>query len=93
MSLFDGYIQQLQQILGVPFQNGGFHLSVRWDSVEEARDRLVRLRLMQKELRMLKKEVSAHKREMRSEYVNQRQSVGLGVGSAVDGASSACAKQ
>ena len=74
---------RIAQILESHFTSGRLSFSINWDTPEEAKIQLNRIRLKQKELRLVKKDINATMKAIRSEYTARKAQVGTGLGSGI----------
>jgi len=76
-------IAKIGEIVGDNVSDGKIDFKYSWDSYEQAKALLVRIRIVQKELRLLKQQVGATISSTKSDFSSARISVGKGVGSSI----------
>lgn len=74
------YEHQIEQILGSQFRSGKIDFHIRWQTQEEAKQQLARIRQIQKELRLLKKSINTTVKAVRSSYIAKKAQIGTGIG-------------
>lgn len=79
------YYEKVAEILGVTPINGTFDLKFSINNEQDAKQAILRIKLMSKELKLLKKELSAVITEAKAIFSGQRSRVGHNVGSALEG--------
>lgn len=77
------YQSQIEQILGSRFRSGKIELQFIWNSPEEARQHLIEIRHMQKQLRLVKKDLNATMKVVRANFAAKRAQVGTGLGTGI----------
>jgi exonuclease VII small subunit len=73
-------LAQISDIVGDDISDGEINLHYSWNSYEQAKALLVRIRTVQKELRLLKQQISSAISSTKSEFTTERVSVGKSVG-------------
>jgi len=72
----DQYLVRLKAILGISPDESTGSLSVKWETPDEARQQLSRVRVLQQELRLLRKAIQATTADVRSGFTTARAQVG-----------------
>jgi GYF domain 2 len=76
-------IAKIGEIVGDDVSDGKIDFKYSWDSYEQAKALLLRIRTVQKELRLLRRQISATISSTKSDFSGARISVGKGVGSSI----------
>ena len=77
------FIDRISSIVGDDVSDGEINLHYSWNSHQQAKALLLRIRTVQKELRLLKQEVTATISAARSEFTTARTAVGKSVGAGI----------
>jgi hypothetical protein len=76
-------IARISEIVGDDVFDGEINLHYSWNSPEQARALLVRIRTVEKQLRLLKQRIGAAISSAKSEFASARVAVGKSVGASV----------
>lgn len=74
------YLARINQIVGCDVSSSSAKLHFTWNSYDEGRALIQRLRIMQKELRLLKQEINAAVSAINSEFTTARTKLGKSFG-------------
>lgn len=73
------FLARIEAIVGSPIEDDEIKFDLQWDSVEEARQHVKRLRHMQKELGLVKKEIRFTMKQIRASFREKKADVKAGV--------------
>ncbi len=80
------YLNRLKTILQSPVKNNRIVIELHWNSITEARQLLVQIRHMQKEVTLLKKDLNLTMKLIRSSFTSQKATVQAGFLASLGGA-------